>query len=64
MAMAVNEYRELMMGIIEMAIKEYENEDTDYIREDYTMGVIHGLREAHRKLKASAFLTEEGGNNE
>jgi hypothetical protein len=62
--MTKNEYRELMMDIIAMAIKEYEDEDTDWMREDYTMGIIHGLRIAHRKLKDSAFLTQEENEDE
>jgi hypothetical protein len=62
--MTKNEYRELMMDIIAMAIKEYEEEDTDYIRDDYTAGIIHGLRIAHRKLELSAFLTEEENEDE
>jgi hypothetical protein len=57
--MTNNEYRELMMDIITMAIRAYEEEDTDYTREDYTAGIIHGLRIARRKLELSAFLTEE-----
>ncbi len=62
--MTKNEYRELMMDILAMAIKEYEDEETDWMQEDYTMGIIHGLRIAHRKLKDSAFLTQEDEENE
>ena len=62
--MTKNEYRELMMDIIAMAIREHEEQDTDYMREDYTAGIIQGLRIAHNKLKVSAFLTEEGQDNE
>ena len=62
--MTKNEYRELMMDIIAMAIREFEEEDTDYMREDYTAGIIQGLRIARHKLKVSAFLTEEGKDND
>ena len=62
--MTKNEYRELMMDILAMTIKEYEDEGTDWMQEDYAMGIIHGLRIAHRKLKDSAFLTQEDEENE
>jgi hypothetical protein len=57
--MTKNEYRELMMGIIDMAIKEYEDDAPGYWDEQYYAGVILGLRIARHKLEASAFLTEK-----
>ena len=62
--MTKNEYRKLMMDIIAMTIKEYEEDDDNWVREDYNAGIIHGLRIAYRKLRESAFLTQEGKDNE
>lgn len=62
--MTKNEYRELMMDIIAMAIRECEAEPEDAEHEEYIMGVIHGLRVAYHKLKYSAFLTEEENRDE
>jgi hypothetical protein len=62
--MTTNEYRELMMDILAMSIREFEEQDTDYLREDYTAGIIQGLRIARRKLEVSKFLTQEGNDNE
>ena len=58
------EYRNLMISVITMAIREAENEryDTDSPRKTgerllYLDGYIAGLEEAKRKLKVSEFLS-------
>ena len=58
------EYRNLMISVITMAIREAEKEryDTDSPRETgerllYLDGYIAGLEEAKRKLEVSEFLS-------
>lgn len=58
------EYRNLMIGIMKMAIREAETEryDTNGIRKPgitlaYQDGYIAGLEEAKRKLEVSEFLS-------
>ena len=58
------EYRNLMIGIMKMAIREAENEryDTNGIKKPgitlaYQDGYIAGLEEAKRKLEVSEFLS-------
>ena len=58
------EYRNLMIGILKMAIREAETEryDTNGIRKPgitlaYQDGYIAGLEEAKRKLEVSEFLS-------
>ena len=61
------EYRNVMIGVISMAIYE-EEKALDYILQDtrktigtveYQEGIIAGLKEAKRKLEVSEFLTQK-----
>lgn len=49
------EYRNLMISIMDMAI--YEEETERYDIDAYQAGYIAGLREAKRKLEVSEFLS-------
>lgn len=60
------EYRNVMIGVITMAIYE-EEKVLDHILQDtrkpigtveYQEGIIAGLKEAKRKLEVSEFLTQ------
>lgn len=57
------EYRNLMIGVIKMAIHDAEERyertchwDSEYTNR-YNEGYIAGLKEAQRKLKVSEFLS-------
>ena len=49
------EYRNLMIGIMKMAIREAETERYDI--DAFQAGYIAGLEEAKRKLEVSEFLS-------
>ena len=57
------EYRNLMIGVMKMAIHEAEQDAekelrwADSLTEQYNSGYIAGLREAQRKLEVSEFLS-------
>lgn len=57
------EYRNLMIGIMKMAIHDAEKEWEkgkiwgDEMHDTYNFGFIAGLKEAQRKLEVSEFLS-------
>ena len=57
------EYRNLMIGVMKMAIYEAEEEWEkgkiwgDEMHDTYNFGFIAGLKEAQRKLEVSEFLS-------
>ena len=57
------EYRNLMIGVMNMAIREaeqdYEKERVyrDEFASQFNLGYVQGLKEAKRKLEVSKFLS-------